>query len=140
MFSRACNCSLVPCFERLLKAVEAVEASELSYRQAVGKFNCPKSSIYDHVQANSKSYDMGRPNALTMEEEKDSVRCCEVLGRVGVCANRDIVRKIISDYLGALSRPNPFRWWRNFLKRWPELTERKPEHFTACNGSITISC
>ena len=93
--------------------------------------------MHDHVQAISKSYDMGRPNALTMEEEKDIVRCCEVLGRVGVCANRDIVGKITTDYFGALSRPNPFRcgvpgqkWWRNFFKCWPELTERKPEHRT----------
>ena len=109
LFSRVCNCSLVPCFmayERLLKAVDAVKASELSYRQAAEKFNCPKSSIYDHVQAISNTYDMGRPNALTMEEEKDIVRCCEVLGRVGA---RSVLTEIIGDYLGALSRPNPFR-------------------------------
>ena len=89
------------------------------------------------MQVISKSYEMGRPNALTMEEEKDIVRCCEVLGRVGVCANRDIVGKISREYLGALSRPNPFRCGvpgqklrRNLFKRWPELTERKPERLT----------
>ena len=119
------------------EAVEAVKSSALSYRQAASKYNCSRSSIYDHVHGMSKSSNMGRPNALTKEEEKDIVRCCEVLGRLGVCANRETVGKVIKDYLAALSRPNPFwcgvpgqKWWREFLKRWPELSERKPEHLT----------
>ena len=80
----------------------------------------------------SYRYDMGRPNALTMEEEKDIVRCCEVLGRVGVCTNRHNHRLSWSFILA-----QPFPAWRNFLKRWPELTERKPEHLIVQRAKAT---
>ena len=130
---------------RISEAVEAVKSKALSYRQAGSKYNCSRSSIYDHVHGMSKSSNMGKPNALTKEEEKDIVRCCEVLGRLGVCANRQIVGKVIKDYLAALSRPNPFlcgvpgqRWWREYLKRWPESSERKPEHLTVQRAKAAL--
>ena len=38
------------------------------------------------------------------------------------------------DYLKTITRPHPFKgcpgyeWWKGFMKRWPTLTERKPQH------------
>ena len=41
------------------------------------------------------------------------------------------------DYLQDDARCNPFKadtpgadWWQHFLRRWPELTERKPQHLS----------
>ena len=40
------------------------------------------------------------------------------------------------EYLRKASRPHPFKeklgydWWGGFLKRWPQLSERKPQHLS----------
>ena len=40
------------------------------------------------------------------------------------------------DYLNTIKRPHPFKgcpgyeWWKGFMKRWPTLTERKPQHLS----------
>ena len=77
------------------------------------------------------------PEDHAAKEEKDLVRCCQVLADFGVCADRDVVGKVVRDYLQASGRPSPFqegtpgrKWWQNFLQRWPELCERNPEHLT----------
>jgi hypothetical protein len=74
---------------------------------------------------------------LSAEEEKDLVRCCQVLAESGICADRDIVGKVVRDYLEALGRASSFqdgipgrKRWQSFLQRWPEISERKPQHLT----------
>ena len=66
---------------------------------------------------------------LNAQEEKEIVRCCQVLGEIGVCADRNVVGTVVRDYLQALGRSSPFedgvpgrRWWQKFFKRWPELS------------------
>jgi hypothetical protein len=68
---------------------------------------------------------------LSAEEEKDLVRCCQVLAESGICADRDIVGKVVRDYLEALGRASSFqdgipgrKRWQSFLQRWPEISER----------------
>ena len=48
-----------------------------------------------------------------------------------------MVAQVVSDYLQSIGRPNPFHkgvpgpdWWALFLKRQPQLSERKPEHLS----------
>ena len=50
---------------------------------------------------------------------------------------RAMVAEVVTDYLVSTSRPNPFRggvpgkdWWTLFLRRWPQLCVRKPEHLS----------
>ena len=49
---------------------------------------------------------------------------------------RDMVGGVVMEYLQKIARPHPFKdktgynWWTGFLKRWPKLSERKPQHLS----------
>lgn len=86
---------------------------------------------------------------LTMAEEKEIVRTCQILQELGFGLTRDTVNKVICDFLTASMRPSPFSgnlpgpdWWQCFLQRWPKLSERKPQHLSAaramCANASTI--
>lgn len=56
---------------------------------------------------------------------------------LGYGLTREMVAQVVADYLATIRRPNPFQkgvpgpdWWVLFLKRWPQLSERKPEHLS----------
>ena len=62
---------------------------------------------------------------------------CQVLQELGYGLTRAMVGDVISNYLTDLKRPSPFKdgisgkdWWKHFLKRWPGLSERKPQHLS----------
>ena len=74
---------------------------------------------------------------------------CQVMQELGFGLNRDIVTRVISEFLKASGRVSPFRvglpgsdWWEGFMKRWPKLSERKPQHLSsaraACANPDTI--
>ena len=49
-----------------------------------------------------------------------------------------MVETVVMQYLRDLQRPNPFRhdrpgkdWWLGFMRWWPTLMERKPQHLPA---------
>ena len=63
---------------------------------------------------------------------------CQVLQELGFGLTREIVADVVCSYLKDHGRPSPFtggipgaHWWRGFLKRWPKLSERKPQHLSA---------
>ena len=100
-------------------------------------YGCERSKVWRHLHDKTAHSHAGRPCFLTAKEEKDLVRCCQVLVDFGVCADMDVVGKVVRHYLQASGRPSPFqegiqgrKWWQNFLQRWPELCERKPVHLT----------
>jgi hypothetical protein len=55
---------------------------------------------------------------------------------MGFGLTRETVGGIVMDYLNTIKRPHPFKgcpgyeWWKGFMKRWPTLTERKPQHLS----------
>ena len=121
--------------QRVAAAEKAVETRQLSLRVAGERFDLPKSTIHRHVQGKSMQVGAGRPTALT-KEEKSIVRSCKELAELGFGIDRITVGRVVRDYLQSQERDNPFKdgvpgkkWWRGFLKRWPSLSERKPQHF-----------
>lgn len=45
----------------------------------------------------------GRPTVLTSDEEKEIVTTCQILQELGFGVTRDIVTKVIAEYLAASS-------------------------------------
>lgn len=61
---------------------------------------------------------------------------------IGFGLTRDMVEQVVMDYLHDKKRPNPFSqgkpgpdWWTGFMRRWPKLTERKPQHLPASRAT-----
>ena len=122
--------------QRVAAAKKAVESSKLSLRTAEERFDVPKSTIHDHLTGRCTKIGAGKPTVLTEEEEKSIVRSCQELAQSGFGLDRIMVGRVVRDYLAAQKRENPFKegvpgkkWWQGFLKRWPSLSERRPQHF-----------
>ncbi len=122
--------------KRVLAAKAAVETRQLSLRVAEERYDVPKSTIHDHVSGKCTKAGAGRPPILTTEEEKSIVRSCQELAESGFGVDRMMVGRVVRDYLQERMRDSPFKdgvpgkkWWQGFLRRWPTLAERKPQHF-----------
>ena len=65
--------------------------------------------------------------------------------KIGFGLTHNMVKNITMEYLHDKNRPNPFLqdrpgkdWWLGFMRRWPSLTERKPQHLQAnCATALT---
>ena len=114
--------------EQLKAAMEDVQADVLSLRRAAAKYGVPRSSLHD--RENNK--EVWRTSASINRER----------GRIMFCPPRTWLSYDQGNggsYYSRLPRgnrsPSPFvnntpgqSWWECFLKRWPKLTERKPQH------------
>ena len=117
-------------------------------RAVAQKYGIPKSTLRDHLQRNSKKVGAGGPTVLTPDIEREIALTCTTLADMGYGLTKDLVEVVIYDYLKENDIPNPFTggvpgrdWWQRFLKRWPRLSERKPQHLSkkraqAGNGDI----
>ena len=121
--------------EQLQAALEGVRSGKMKAHAAALKFCIPSSTLYDHLKGKSRRRYGGHPTILTCAEEKEIVTSCQVLQEFGYPLTKDIVGIIVRDYITACRRENPFTdstpgydWWCGFLRRWPKLTQRKPEH------------
>ena len=67
----------------------------------------------------------GRPTVLTYQEEKEIVQTCIVLQEMGFPLDKSSLGSVVSDYIKATARDNPFAadypgpdWFSGFMKRW----------------------
>ena len=120
--------------ESLQNALKAVERGA-SVRAAVKTFEIPKSTLHDHVSSKHMQIGAGAPTVFSPREEQEIVLTCQVLAEVGFGMTRELVEAVVSDYVRENNIDTPFvngipgkDWWHRFLKRWPKLSERKPQH------------
>lgn len=109
---------------------------EMSIRRAAEIYDLPKSTLYDHTHGHKTKCRAGRLTILTELEEKTIVRSCQELAQLGFGIDRHTMGAVVRNYLLAQGRETPFKdgvpgrkWWTGFLRRWPSLSERKPQHF-----------
>ena len=114
------------------EAVDAVRSKRLSVRQAAKTYGCATTTLYSHVRV-VKHQQTGRPTTLSELEEKVVVRACIALGTFVYPATRDLVERVLKQYLADVGCQSSFpsgepskKCWSAFFKHWPELTERKP--------------
>lgn len=117
-------------------ALKAIKTEDMSIRIAAERFQIAKSTLHDHLSGKSERTGAGRPTVLTELEEKVIARTCAVVAQYGFGLDRFIASNLICKYLASEGKESPFKdgvpgkkWWANFLRRWPSLSERKPQHF-----------
>jgi hypothetical protein len=128
---------------QLAAAMDAVQQGKLSVRGASTKHGIPRSTLHDHLSGTSTKRYGGPSTVLTAEEEKEIVRSCLVMQEFGFPLNRELVSRVVKDFLADRDRSSLFTqgipgrsWWSGFFRRHPQLVERKPEHLPS-TGSQT---
>ena len=119
---------------QLSAALDAVK-SGIKIRAAATRYGIPSSTLHDHVSGKHKKVGRGAPTILTPEEEKEVATICQVMQKLAFPLTRELMTVALRDYLRDSRRGERLRdhtpgpdWWSGFLKRNPELVERKPEH------------
>ena len=113
---------------RLYRAKLAVINEGSSLRLAASRFHIPESTLFDHIRKTEERFRLGRPTALTNEEEKAVVGTILYYADRGMPMRRSRVAEVIALLVETLSeeRKNalPFRdgvpgrnFLRGFIKR-----------------------
>ena len=120
---------------QLEAAMEEVHARKSSIRAAAWKYGIPRSSLHDHISGKATKRYGGPPTVLPEAVEKEIATTCVVLQEFGFPLTKELVGVIIRDLLKDKGQQNPFKdgipgrdWWEKFLRRWPILSLRKPQH------------
>ena len=122
--------------EDLQFAVREVEGGN-SLSAAAAEFGIPKATLHGHTSGLCKHVGSGAPTVLQLQDEQEIVLTCQVLAEMGFGITRRLVKTIINNYIRENNIPTPFcdgkpgkGWWQRFMKRWPSLTQRKPQHLS----------
>ena len=131
--------------ERVEAAVKVASHGQQSLRIAGNRFDIPKSTLHDHLTGRMTHTGAGRPTVLAEAEEKAIVRSCQELAQCGFGLDRTTVGLVVKAYLEEEERENLFKddipgkhWWQGFLRHWPCLTERKPQHMPSARAQSSI--
>ena len=120
------------------KALSEVRKTDgLTARAAARKYGLASSTLHDHLHGTVKKVGAGGPTVLTMSEEREISMTCVALAEIGFGITRALVEIVIFDYLKDNGNENPFHggvpgkdWWQRFKRRWPMISERKPQHLS----------
>ena len=109
----------------------------MSFRQAARYLGIPTKTLHDHCKGIRSQVGAAKPTILSRDEEREIAVNCMVLQELGFGLTKDILFLVVGQYISDNRIPNPFKngipgesWWYSFMKRWPILSERKPEHLT----------
>ena len=83
--------SLAPTEERLEAAKAAVD---VSCRVAAKRWGLTKTTVHNHRTGHYQTTKKGRPTVFTKDEEKEIVRCCQVLAEAGFGITRATVNQV----------------------------------------------
>ncbi|KAL0852107.1 hypothetical protein ABMA28_000347 [Loxostege sticticalis] len=129
--------------KNLEDAVQAVRDGMPKKTGAV-KFNVPRATIQFRL---SDKYIKNRPGpstVLTQEEETVLVDWIITSSRKGFPRRREDLVKSVKDFLDKNPRPNQFiqntpgkGWYKLFMKRHPEITERTSEAVTSASSKVS---
>ena len=115
-------------------------------RSVAFKYGIPPTTLHDHVSGKCSKVGAGGPTVMTYAEEREIALTCMTLADMGYGLTRDVVAGIVHDYLCENAIPNPFTegvpgkdWWQRFMKRWPCLSERKPQHLSTKRADAGIT-
>lgn len=112
----------------------AVKEKGTSVRKAAMQYNVPTQTLRDRVKGNVdlEKVTMGPAPLLGQEEEAMLVSHLKAMASFGYGYTRKEVTNMASDYAIQLrkrtkqQKPLTLKWFRGFMKRWPDLKVVKP--------------
>ena len=100
---------------------------------------------YGQTSGKYKRLGSGAPTVLQYHDEQEIVLSCQVLAEMGFGVTRKLVGVVVTDYVRENEISTPFTdgipgkdWWQRFLKRWPTLSERKPQHLSMSKNELKL--
>lgn len=129
--------------EKIKNAVEAVR-NGMAKKAAAKSFGIARSTIQYRLSEKFKSPGYGPPTILTSEEEDILVRWIFECHRKGFPRRIDDIQSSVQELIRKDKRKTPFKnempgkgWYKAFLRRHPEVTERTSEAVTAASSPIS---
>ena len=93
------------------------------------KFFVPRSTLHAHVSGKHTSIGSGGPTTLALKDEQEIVFTCHILGEMEFRLTRQVVDRVVRDYVQENGITTPFAddipgkgWWHRFKERWSCLT------------------
>lgn len=130
--------------KQLCLAVTAVHNLDLSVSKAAVEYHIPRKTLDDHVkkQLNSKP---GPDSEISPEEELALVGYAKYLANRGFPMTRSIMRQYLISIVKRSGQTTRFnlekgpsdKWFRKFISRHAELTERTPEAQDRSRGRMS---
>ena len=130
--------------DHLTNASQAVLEQGHSVRGAEKLYNAPYTTLSDSVNGRVPidSTKPGPSPVLSQLEERKLVDHIMYMSSIGYGYSRGDVMSIAGEYLSSMDRREPSRplsdkWFYNFMKRWPELSVKKPSGLEMVRAKCT---
>ncbi|CAF2143517.1 unnamed protein product [Rotaria magnacalcarata] len=130
--------------DELLNAIEKIKVGEWTYKEAFENTKIPKGTLAARISRGS-SGQIGRPTALTYEEEIYLVKLIETMQDWGeLCSYQDVM-KYSTEYVKLMNLTSRFKsgaptkeWYYTFVKRWSQkLTLMKSVRLEKSRAGLT---
>ena len=118
-------------------AVQSVRSGKLSIRKAAAEFNVPKSSLGNRISGRVEHGKQNGSETLLDPADEAALAAFHLthVSKHGYARSKDIVMRMATNMAekrgkevkkGRVSE----KWWKNFLKRHPEVSKRAPQNET----------
>ncbi|VEN39721.1 unnamed protein product, partial [Callosobruchus maculatus] len=130
----------------LQESLRSIRSGELSIREASRKYGVPRATIQDRLHGRSidSLKKTGPEPIMTIEGEKRIAQWIIDIAKCGFPITKEVlidtVTKIARDSgtLGKFANDRPgIRWYKNFLKRHPEISVREAESINKTRALVT---
>ena len=132
-------------YDKIRRAIEAVEEKKMSIRRAAEEYGVPKSTLSNHLKGKYAECTKSARRLLSDEEEERLAAFLIGCGTVGYAKSRKEVLAIVQQILFSRGSDQQVTkgWWDSFKSRQPQLTLRNSEALSyaraAANDPTTIA-
>ncbi|XP_060556862.1 uncharacterized protein LOC132717417 [Ruditapes philippinarum] len=130
----------------LAEAAKLVQGGSLTLSCAAKSYGIPKTTLHDKIKGRYATNKTGPRTVLSPAEETRLAEWAVSMSRIGYGRTRQELLTTVKKILDDDGRKTPFKdnrpgkdWYRGFVKRHPELTERAPMQLGKERAVITPS-
>lgn len=131
--------------EALSQALQAIRIDKKGIREACRQFDVPRTTVQDrlHGRITEKSRKVGPDPILGIEGENKIVDWIIELAKCGIPVKKEDLLETVTKLLKDIGKENRFpggrpgqKWYKNFLRRHPEISVREPEAINKAREAV----